>query len=66
MGIRVKHSHAVCADLRLHAPLLAPLLPRHLILGTEIPDGSLLLSVHDAGEDGEEELPRLKDRRFHR
>jgi len=47
-------------------PLFADLLPKDLIFSTEIVNDLLLFSVHDAGQDGEQQVPRLKDMICHR
>ena len=43
------------------SPLVAKLLLEHLVLGSQILDHLLLLTIDPAGEDDEAELPRLKN-----
>ncbi len=60
------HSESSALVVIEHDPLLANLLPKNLIFGAEIVNGSLLFAVHEASHDGEQQMPWLKDLIIHR
>ena len=60
------HSQPLALIIVENDPLFSNLLSEDLIFSTEVVNNSLLFAVHDAGQDGEEEMLRLKHLICHR